>query len=358
MKNNKTIFLFLIFISLTHIHSAQAQLIDSLPPTKDSSLISIFEYLSHEKIQKLTIKTDLKKLIKSKKYKEPDYQKAIIQFVDTNSIDQELKIKVRVRGKRRREYCTFPPTKLKFPKKVLKKMGLLEDFNKLKIVNKCSSHAKSQDYVLREYLIYKMFNILTDRSFRVKLIQIDYVDENSKLNTVTQYGFIIENTSEMAARLGGVEYEEPRYSLYQVKNEATALQDVFQFMIGNTDYRISAYHNVKMVKKNYYPILFPVPYDFDYSAIVHTKYSAPAEGLGTDNILERYFLGYCEEDEVWEKVFQIFLDKEDEIFQLIEGMELLSKKSKKFIRRYVRDFYKIVSKKGKRKAWIIRNCKD
>lgn len=348
----------LFFIVLISFQSAWGQLVqkDSLPFNTGQSPPSIFKTLANDKVEKLTIETDIKALLKGKSKTDPEYQAAFLSFNDENDHLQEWEMKIRVRGKRRKEYCSFPPVKIKFRKAELEELGFARDFNDLKIVTHCTSHLKSEDYVMREYLIYKMYNLLTDYSFRVKLIEIEYIDTKQKVKPIKAVAFIIENTDEMASRIGGVIYEEPTFRLSFVKNEATAVQDVFQYMIGNTDYKINAYHNIKMIKKKDAFLLFPVPYDFDYSGLVNTSYSTPAVGIKSESVRERFFLGYCIPELKGETVFSIFMEQKEAMFSLIDDFEFLHLRSKKFMKKYLGSFFSVIRSKSARRYKIINKC--
>src|SRR5690606_9238581 len=82
----------------------------------------------------------------------------------------------------------------------------IKPHNKLKLVTHCLDDKNDgQENLLKEYLAYKLYNELTDQSYRVQLIRINYVDTKGKVSKIRRYGIIIEDTDEMAERLGGEE---------------------------------------------------------------------------------------------------------------------------------------------------------
>ena len=347
MKRQKTYIVFFILASLLVCRNAEAQsnvLFIDFEKKDTSTPGTIFDYLSNDSITYLQISTDVKKLLKGKWKKNPKYQKAILKFTDQHNITQTWNVKIRVRGNRRKEYCNLPPVKIDFKKEHLKDIGLQKDHDKLKVVNDCQKGSKCDAYLLREYLAYRIFNIFTEKSFRVKLIQISYVDTKGKKDFGKNYAFIIENPREMAQRLGGKLYEIPFFDHRYAKNEITALVDIFQYMIGNTDYRINVHHNIKMIRVSGSDLFFPIPYDFDYSGLVNTNYSTPAKGLTTKDVRTRVFMGLCEEEEVWIEAFQIVKDHEKEIIDLINNFEHLKGNEKKYVLQYVNSFFKKIKK--------------
>ena len=55
--------------------------------------------------------------------------------------------------------------------------GPVKRLNKVKLVTHCRGANKYDAYVLKEYLAYKIYNELTDYSLRVRLLEIEYVEE-------------------------------------------------------------------------------------------------------------------------------------------------------------------------------------
>ena len=48
--------------------------------------------------------------------------------------------------------------------------------------------------------MYKLYNVLTDLSYRVRLCRITYRDYGGRASTSVHYGFFLENTEAMARR--------------------------------------------------------------------------------------------------------------------------------------------------------------
>jgi len=92
-------------------------------------------------------------------------QDAYLKFTDVNGRVQNWDLNVSIRGKFRRQRCEFAPLKLDFGKKDLRKVGL-EDWDKYKLVSTCSSDPLAKNLVLKEYLAYRAYNILTPQSYR------------------------------------------------------------------------------------------------------------------------------------------------------------------------------------------------
>ena len=150
---------------------------------------------SSDETLEIVLKTDLKNLLKNKD--DGKYQEGEITLED-----KSYPVRLKARGNYRRENCSFPPIMLNFSKTEFEDKSY-DQLKKLKLVNACKMQVQYEQYILSEYMIYKTFNLMTDKSFKVKLLKIDYVDSKEKMNTITRYGFVIEDEYMMASRLKG-----------------------------------------------------------------------------------------------------------------------------------------------------------
>ncbi len=210
----------------------------------------------------------------------------------------EIPVDVRVRGKSRVEACTFPPLRLNFSEGAADGTPF-EGQDKLKLVTHCRSGQESfENNTLEEYAAYRIFNLISDISYRVRLLRIRYEDTDERLRRLdhTYYGFVIESDDELAARVGG-NVEKATGVLYsRLDTVQTARVNVFQYLIANTDWSFVSHleeemccHNLDLIEKD--GGLFPVPFDFDLSGIVNPSY---ARGEARrKRITTREYSGYC-----------------------------------------------------------------
>ena len=248
-------------------------------------------------------------------------------------------IELQVRGKYRRRVCEFPPLRIKFGKKYLSSLGL-EKHNKLKLVTHCvDTKLSGNENVIKEYLAYKMYELLNPNSYRVALVRLTYIDSEASFSKLKRFGILIEDTDEMADRLGGEECEECyNQPLAGISPEDEAMVALFQYMIGNEDWELAGLRNVKMVRT---PdgTLVPVPYDFDFSGLVNAPYAVPNSDLGLHSITERYFLGAGRNPEVLAGVISRFRENRKAILKMIESQKGLGVEEKKRILAYLNSFY-------------------
>lgn len=318
-----------------------------------------YQLFGKESVLEIEIKSDFKKL--NSKKDTSKYQKAVIKYAFNDTVTIHRKIGVKARGNFRRANCNYPPLKLNFPKKKVK-LDLLKSFDKMKMVGNCQSGSSYEQYLLSEYYVYKMLNILTDSSFRVRLIKVNYYNTGKKRGKVEseRYAFIIEPTKAMADRLARHIDENTSLHYGQFPPENRHLVTLFNYMIGNTDFSILARHNMKTVMPNEesnYILPLAIPYDFDYCGMVDPPYAIPADILPIDDITQRLFRGPCEPFEDYQPTLAKFQSNKKQLYDLIGSSTLLNKSTKQRMTGYLDSFYEIVDDEKRLKKELTVNCK-
>jgi len=311
---------------------------------------TIFQSFESEDAISIRITLDLDSLIANKM--NTQYQPAIVAIDSDNGLISQ-DIKVRVRGRSRRKYCDFPPLKLKFGKENLSAIGISKKHRSIKLVTHCSEDIASQKNVLEEYLGYKIYNTLTNASYKVQLAKVTYIHSKTG-ESFKRFGILLEDTDEMAERLGGVEDETMGMPREQYDQEQMNLLAVFQFMIGNEDWRPEFLRNIKQVKLPSGKII-PVPYDFDAAGLVNATYAKPDRDLRLETVLQRQFMGAFANKKERQKTIDFVKSKKEEILLTIEELPNMDRVSKKVASRYVSSFYDIIESRSKlMKAFPIK----
>lgn len=209
-----------------------------------------------------------------------------------------LRLKVRSRGNSRLRLCAFPPLRLNFPKRDVQGT-LFEGQNHLKLVTHCTDRRSDSGNVFDEYLAYRIFNLVSNLSYRVRLASLTYVDSAGG-NDLPQkgWGFLIEAKEELAARTGTAPAEIAGIPYSRVDHDQAAVVYVFQYLIGNTDWSLVraltddyCCHNLDIFQSGeQYAI---VPYDFDMSGLVDASYAKPDQSLQIRTVRVRRYRGYC-----------------------------------------------------------------
>lgn len=246
---------------------------------------SLFQ--SHE-VMEITLRADFRSLRGDRGDERPSRPGQLSLLQTAASGDLSVELRTRGNTRRQRSVCRFPPLRVEFD--AASSAGTpFEGQRRLKLVTHCRNSDPYERNVVEEYLIYRMYNLVTDQSFRVRPARLTYLDSSGRSDPQTRFGFFIESDDGMATRVGGVAVEDDDESRPRtVDAEALAVLAVFQFLIGNTDWSVAALHNiVAVVPPTGTPV--PVPYDFDYAGFVDTPYAVPAENLGTSSVRTRVF---------------------------------------------------------------------
>ena len=301
-----------------------------------------FGLFTNDELLHLALRFDLKEYTR-KKPKDEYLTATLTYFInDKDSINKEIRLKSR--GEFRNGFCNFPPLALNFSKADFKKADL-KKIEKVKMVTHCQYG--NEEYLFKEYLIYKLYNVLTEYSFRVRLAKIDYIATTGKSKTISSYSFMIEPLDIFAERVKAVPVESPALTQKNIIPEMMDRVAIFNYMIGNTDWSVPGQHNCKVLSASDFSqpgLGMIVPYDFDYSGFVNADYAIPVEGLGIDNVTQRRFLGLCRPDETYIKALKEFTDKKSEFYRVINEFPYLNEKTKKGMIRYLDEFYLNVEK--------------
>ena len=205
MKKRQIIY-FLMFVLIVNYQFSNAQIHDFDSLYKNDKVFKKnFKAASNskglfdsEEVMKITIESDFKNLVK-RKY-EDEEQPALLRYFYKDSIVVNRNITIKPRGNMRKGSCFFPPLKLNFLKSevVVKEM---KEFDKMKMVLNCKRGGIYEQYLVSEYYTYKILNILTGYSFRVRLTQVTYIDTGDKYKTTTKYAFLIENKPDWSEKV-------------------------------------------------------------------------------------------------------------------------------------------------------------
>jgi hypothetical protein len=306
-------------------------------------------------LQEISLRFD----ITTYKRKKPDteYLDAVLTYYTSENDSVNKAIKVRSRGVFRRNYCDFPPLLLNFKMKD-HITGEFNRIHKLKMVTQCKPG--QEDYLLREYLAYKLYNVLTDNSFRVKLLRVSYNNTFKESKPVREFAFVIEPIEFLTERTNSIEVKSTNLGSGNIKPEIMDRMAIFNYMIGNTDWTVRGPHNVIILSQSHSerPDLgLAVPYDFDFSGLVNTNYSTPASHVDIKSVRDRFYLGPCRSEEDFSSALQEFKNKKEEFYKVINTFPYLSERSKKDITGYLNEFYRNFDKRNTIIYNLMSNCK-
>src|SRR5690348_4196943 len=194
----------------------------------------------------LTLKADFGAIFKQRSGTKRDVP-GVISYGTGSGDSIGLDVQLRTRGHFRLANCQYPPLKVGFDRERAAKTVFAHQGNSVKLVVQCRGGQTYANYLLEEYLIYRTYNLLTDMSFRARLARVTYVDANGKKEPETRNAFFVEDDDRMARRNHTKVFAHKGVQQTELERDQMGLTAVFQYMIGNTDWAVSALHNIVLV---------------------------------------------------------------------------------------------------------------
>lgn len=341
------VFLWLVF-SLMNLVSIAAQ--------ADSSENKSSRLFDSEEVIELVLEGEISELLKDRG-EEPSYHTMKLHYKEMDAGTGSLDLRVRVRGNFRRlkENCKKPPLKFNFKKHEPPVSSIFAGQKELKLVVPCAG----EKYVVREYLTYKLYNLMTEYSFRVRLVRFSYRDTEKNQFTDPVYAFLIEDKGLLASRVGASLYNRNNLRPESMDEESFLRMSVFAYLIGNTDWSVQYQHNLKILFLDEKKAFINVPYDFDLVGLVSSPYALPAQALRLRSVRDRVYRGYCMEDlRKLEPILDEFRELKPKIYALYTGNELLEENYIKSTIKYFDDFYKTIDNPEKRNKTFSYPCNE
>jgi len=298
---------------------------------------------------------------------EPVYQNATLIWKDASGAEVRMPLKVKPRGKSRRAdtACKFPPLRLNFPKDTPSGTPF-SGLDKVKLVTHCGRIGETgAAYATRvelELLLYRVFNRVSATSLRVQPLEVTYVDTEKGGKHSTHAAFLIEPEEWLAkrrelrlAKVDSIERE-------QLEPVQANLAEVFQFLVGNTDFSMirgpkgdDCCHNIVLLAAPNGAML-PVPYDFDATGVVAAPYARPVEGLGIRNVQQRLYRGYCRPEPTLQSTLERFREARADIYALFKSDPRLDAATIERTTNYLDEFYEIIDQPENLKRKVSSRC--
>ncbi|HVN59020.1 MAG TPA: hypothetical protein VMT63_12025 [Bacteroidales bacterium] len=330
------------FLLLALISPAKSQKDpDQVQPAHKKSRESLELFESND-ILNITVRFDLSTFLK-KNLKGKFIDGTLAIYTGKNdSIVRD--IWVTTRGIFRLQYCGFPPMEIVF-KKPFYGNHYSTTIHKIKLATRCQVSGLFEEYLMKEYLAYRMYNAITDSSFRVRLVRASYIDNRRYRKPDIQYGFFIEPQNLMASRLNSSVLKNIDITQRNISPPVMNRVAVFNYMIGNYDWAVPNQHNISILSSkdstiNQLPIA--VPHDFDWTGLVNPMYAIPEESAGVKSVKERLYLGMCQKKEVFRYELRKFIPYKQKFYSIINEFPYLSRKAKDDMINYLDEFYQQV----------------
>lgn len=302
----------------------------------------------------VTLKIDMKDILNKKANDRYLFSNVIIKNGDSAV---EGDINIRARGKFRREFCFVPPLKFDFDTTTAPK---LKDLKSLDMTCQCKQGNEFSQLVYKEYTIYRMYNVLTDKSQRVRLVNLTLEDKEGKRKPVSIPGFFIEDYDVTAKRNDCKEVKIQKLHTENTDRKQMTMVAMFEYMVGNTDWSVYANHNIKLMQDTGAATAKPyaTAYDFDFSGLVNAPYATPDPQLGTETVSQRVYRGFPREVAELKEMADLFRSKKDAMYGEINGSKFLDNRSKKDMINYLEDFFRDISSEKNLKSLFIDNARQ
>jgi hypothetical protein len=295
---------------------------------------------------------------------EDEYVPGTLSYMADDGTTVELDIGIRTRGnyRRREDICLFPPLRLNFKKKQVEGT-LFDGQDKIKLVTHCnpSSYVYEQA-VVSEYLAYRILNLLTDFSFRARLLKVEYAQSPEDEGFET-FAFLIEHGESLARRIGAPELKVEEIEFASLEGKYQNLTSVFQYLLGNTDFspirvgrQDDCCHNYALFGTTGELPYIGVPYDFDMSGFVNAPHSAPNPKLRLESARDRLYRGRCATNDYLPDSTSLFVERRQDIADLVNNQEELGARTRDDLMRFINGFYRTITRERRFDREIVRRC--
>lgn len=308
---------------------------------------------------KVEITAPLSSLVRERS--ETDYLQGTFSFTGADGSPVDLDVQLRARGNFRYRNCDFPPVTLNFKRSQVEGT-LFEHQNKLKLVSHCKITRRYERAVLREFLAYRLLNELTDSSYRVRLLQVTWVDNEERMARMARNAFLIEHRNRLGARLGKDELELARAEVDALQPDQLNITSMYQYLIGNVDFSPVAgsnnecCHNYTLFGNGSDPIV-AIPYDFDLAGIVSAPYQQTDEERGVEHLGQRVYRGYCANNDHVGHSMALFQEARDRLFARVDELEELEPGIREVFADYMEEFYEVISDPKMVEKKILDACR-
>ena len=313
----------------------KAQAPESTTPTRAKGL---FE---SDEIFEITISGNIKQLLIDRDKVSQFHHPLTLSYKKDDSSQISLETEIRARGHFRkiRENCTYPPLLIHFLNRDQLKSTIFNEQDSLKLTMPC----QGDEYVVHEWLVYKLYNLVTPKSLRARLVRVKLDDTKNKKSGQAFYGILLEEEHQLAKRNSSASIKT-KMRPEQTDPASFLTMAVFEYLIGNTDWSVQYLQNIKLLVEDPKAAPVTVPFDFDLAGIVDAPYAKPAEELQMSSVRERRFRGYCLQDmKKFDSAIALYNRLKKDIYHVFENCSLLSEKYKKSTIKYLDEFYSTIN---------------
>ena len=286
-----------------------------------------------------------------------------LEYADESGTRHSLPVAFATRGHNRLNVCRFPPTRLLFETDAAADTPFRGN-KSLKLVRPCNGDERSEQYVIKEMLAYRIYNLITQRSFMVRPLAVTFADSSGHGSDGPHFGFLLEDDADLAKREKLDKLDVPRLDLAQLEPQEANRLSLFEYLIGNTDFaELSGptsnrcCHNTVLFGENLPAKAFAVPYDFDSSGLVDAHYAVPSPILHIHSNRERVYRGFCAINATLETARRETLHLEPQILELVRTERRLTPDSSQAADDYLSKGFELLRDDEKFARELTAKCR-
>jgi hypothetical protein len=321
---------------------------------------------SHD-VLSLAMSVDFDNLCRPSVTPDCGYEPTVLSFNDAAGAERSLPVEIRRREGWRAQFtnCQVPTLFMRFPGET--EGTPFAGQTELALTSHCGKGIPAgatggralpdhfESYVINEYLGYRLYNLVTDFSLRVRLVRILYTDPDNPRRGFTRDAFFAEHFDSLAHRFDAQLQSDRGFDPASLDLAIADQLALFQFMIGNTDWSIERQENIILLRLpdgRQVPVLF----DLDQSGLVNAHYARPSPGLPIRTVKERYFQGYCHPGTDWNGLFGKFRALRDDIVSMLVQTPGYGRGERRMASGYLDSFFAILDSERRRQQVIVSAC--
>jgi hypothetical protein len=280
---------------------------------------------------------------------------ATLVYRDAADREQRVTVALRTRGRYRADtvQCELPALFVFFTGDT--RDTLFADESMLPLTTHCSRGAGYEQYLLKEYWAYRIYEALASKSLHVRLVRMTYRDSSGRLDPIVRYAFFTEHFESLARRHGASVRPKDEFDPRAADPAEVATFDLFQYAIGNTDWSAIKGHNVLIVESG--GLMTPVPFDFDFSGLVDAQYATVSPELSITDVRQRVFRGVCDPATNWDAAFAHFAAQRENVLELAGETPGLETRQRQRAVEYLEEAFATFASPDRRRTTIVDKCR-
>jgi AAA family ATP:ADP antiporter len=269
---------------------------------------------------------------------------------------QRVSVALRTRGRYRADTveCALPALFVFFTGDT--RETLFAGDSMLPLTTHCARATEYEQYLLKEYLAYRIYSELSSDSLRVRLARVTYRDSAGRLAPIERYAFFTEHFESLARRRGAAVRPRQLFDPRTADPQEMAVFDLFQYAIGNTDWSVVEGHNALLVEREASSAT-PVPFDFDFSGLVDAEYASVSPKLTITSVRQRVFRGICDPETDWEAAFAHFAARRERVLELADEIPGLEPRQRVRAVEYLDGAFATFASPERRRTLIVDACR-